>query len=62
MAAPLPGQGEEHPEREERPKTWCRGKGVEFAGGISDHPWGRVATFRDPDGNDLQPYEPPQTT
>ncbi len=39
-----------------------RGKGVEFASGISDHPWGRVATFRDPDGNDLQLYEPPQTT
>jgi len=39
-----------------------RGKGVEFAGGVSDHPWGRVATFKDPDGNDLQLYEPPQTT
>ena len=39
-----------------------RGRGVEFAGGVSDHPWGRVATFSDPDGNDLQLFEPPQTT
>jgi len=23
------------------------------------HPWGRIATFHDPDGNDLQLYEPP---
>ncbi len=37
-------------------------KGIEFAGRISEHPWGRIATFRDPDGNDLQLYEPPQTT
>ena len=36
------------------------GNGVEFAGGISDHPWGRIATFKDPDGNDLQLYEPPK--
>jgi len=37
------------------------GKGVEFAaGGISEHPWGRVATFKDPDGNDLQLYAPPK--
>ena len=37
------------------------GKGVEFAaGGISEHPWGRVATFQDPDGNDLQLYAPPK--
>jgi predicted enzyme related to lactoylglutathione lyase len=35
------------------------GKGVDFAAGISEHPWGRVATFQDPDGNDLQLYEPP---
>ncbi len=41
------------------------GKGIALAGGISEHPWGRVATFQDPDGNDLQLYEPPspsQTT
>ena len=36
------------------------GKGVEFAAGISEHDWGRVATFKDPDGNDLQLYEPPK--
>lgn len=36
-----------------------RNGGVEIVGEISEHPWGRVATFRDPDGNDLQMYEPP---
>ena len=36
-----------------------RGDGVPIAGEISEHPWGRVATFKDPDGNDLQLYEPP---
>jgi predicted enzyme related to lactoylglutathione lyase len=36
------------------------GKGVEFPGGVSEHPWGRIASFKDPDGNDLQLYEPPQ--
>ena len=36
------------------------GKGVEFADGISDHPWGRIAPFKDPDGNDLQLFEPPK--
>ena len=35
------------------------GAGVEFAGGISDHPWGRIAPFRDSEGNDLQFYAPP---
>jgi catechol 2,3-dioxygenase-like lactoylglutathione lyase family enzyme len=35
-------------------------KGVE-AGGISDHEWGRVATFKDSEGNDLQLYEPPRS-
>jgi predicted enzyme related to lactoylglutathione lyase len=34
-------------------------QGVEFAGEVSDHPWGRVAPFKDPDGNDLQLYAPP---
>lgn len=24
------------------------------------HPWGRVATLEDPEGNDVQLYEPPQ--
>ena len=36
-----------------------RGQGVEFAGPISEHAWGRVASFKDPDGNSLQLYEPP---
>lgn len=34
-------------------------KGVEFAGEVSEHPWGRIAPFKDPDGNDLQVYAPP---
>jgi predicted enzyme related to lactoylglutathione lyase len=33
--------------------------GVEFSGGVSEHPWGRIAPFRDPDGNDLQVYASP---
>ncbi|MFZ0043126.1 MAG: VOC family protein [Solirubrobacteraceae bacterium] len=36
-----------------------RSAGVEVPGDISEHPWGRIATFKDPDGNDLQLYEPP---
>lgn len=36
-----------------------RRDGVEFAGEISEHPWGRLASFKDPDGNDLQLYQPP---
>ena len=34
-------------------------QGVEVPAGISDHPWGRVATFKDTEGNDIQLYEPP---
>ncbi len=34
-------------------------KGVDFSGELSDHPWGRIAPFKDPDGNDLQVYAPP---
>jgi predicted enzyme related to lactoylglutathione lyase len=34
-------------------------RGVTFVGAVSEHPWGRVATFKDPDGNDLQLYQPP---
>ena len=30
-----------------------QGEGVEFPGDLSEHPWGRIATFRDPSGNDL---------
>lgn len=33
--------------------------GVEFTGTISDHPWGRIAPFKDSEGNDLQFYVPP---
>ena len=33
--------------------------GVQFTGGISDHPWGRIAPFKDSEGNDLQFYAPP---
>jgi predicted enzyme related to lactoylglutathione lyase len=36
-----------------------RGAGVEFSDGISEHPWGRIVPFKDPDGNDLQLYAPP---
>jgi predicted enzyme related to lactoylglutathione lyase len=36
-----------------------RDGGVDVPGDISEHAWGRVATFKDPDGNDLQLYEPP---
>ena len=34
--------------------------GVEVPAGISEHPWGRVATFKDSEGNDVQLYEPPK--
>ena len=34
-------------------------KGVEVDG-VSEHPWGRIAAFKDPDGNSLQLYAPPQ--
>ncbi len=33
--------------------------GVQFTGGISDHSWGRIAPFKDSEGNDLQFYAPP---
>ena len=36
------------------------GEGVEFPDGISEHPWGRIVPFKDPDGNDLQLFEPPE--
>ena len=36
-----------------------KGKGIEVPGEISEHPWGRIATFKDSEGNDLQLYEPP---
>ena len=34
--------------------------GVSFIDGISDHAWGRIAAFKDSEGNDLQLYGPPQ--
>jgi catechol 2,3-dioxygenase-like lactoylglutathione lyase family enzyme len=37
------------------------GRGVVFPVGISEHYWGRVASFRDSEGNDLQLYEPPKS-
>ena len=36
-----------------------KGAGVEFPDEISEHPWGRIVPFKDPDGNDLQLYAPP---
>jgi len=33
--------------------------GVEFSDEISEHLWGRIVPFKDPDGNDLQLYAPP---
>jgi len=37
-----------------------KGQSVEVPAGISEHPWGRVATFKDSEGNDIQLYEPPR--
>jgi predicted enzyme related to lactoylglutathione lyase len=36
-----------------------KGEGVSFSDGISDHPWGRIVPFKDPDGNDLQLFQSP---
>lgn len=33
--------------------------GVEFAGDVAQHPWGKIATFKDTEGNDLQLFEGP---
>ena len=33
--------------------------GAVFTGDISDHDWGRIAPFKDSEGNDLQFYAPP---
>ena len=38
-----------------------KGKGVEFTGGIADFPWGRIAPFKDSEGNDLQFYVTPSS-
>lgn len=37
-----------------------RAAGVSFTGDISDHDWGRIAPFKDSEGNDLQLYAPSQ--
>ena len=37
-----------------------KAKGVEVPAEVSEHPWGRVATFKDSEGNDVQLYEPPR--
>jgi predicted enzyme related to lactoylglutathione lyase len=37
-----------------------KNQGVEIPAGISEHPWGRVATFKDSEGNDIQLYEAPK--
>lgn len=37
-----------------------KSNGVEFTGDISDHEWGRIAPFKDTEGNDLQIYSPPK--
>jgi predicted enzyme related to lactoylglutathione lyase len=33
--------------------------GVQFVDEVSEHPWGRIASFKDSEGNDLQLFEPP---
>jgi predicted enzyme related to lactoylglutathione lyase len=38
-----------------------KNQGVEVPAGISEHPWGRVATLKDSEGNDIQLYEAPKT-
>ena len=39
--------------------SFLKEKGVEFSDDISEHPWGKIVPFKDPDGNDLQLYEAP---
>jgi predicted enzyme related to lactoylglutathione lyase len=36
-------------------------QGVQVPAEISEHYWGRVATFKDSEGNDLQLYGPPSS-
>lgn len=43
----------------ESAKDELESKGVTFTAGVSEHEWGKVATFSDSEGNDLQLYEPP---
>jgi predicted enzyme related to lactoylglutathione lyase len=43
----------------EEAKSQLESAGVEFPAEISEHRWGRIATFKDTEGNDLQLYAPP---
>ena len=36
-------------------------QGVKISAEISEHDWGRVATFKDSEGNDIQLYEAPKS-
>ena len=36
-------------------------KGVEVVDGIAERSWGRIAAFKDPDGNTLELFEPPSS-
>ena len=44
----------------EQAKQDLESQGVSFPAEISEHRWGRIATFKDSEGNDLQIYEPPK--
>jgi len=35
-------------------------KGVQFTGTVTSYDWGRIAPFKDSEGNDLQLYSSPQ--
>ena len=37
-----------------------REQGVDVVDGVADRSWGRVLPLRDPDGNDLELFAPPQ--
>lgn len=43
----------------EQTKSDLEAKGVTFTADVSEHEWGKIATFQDSEGNDLQLYEPP---
>ncbi len=43
----------------ESAKEELENAGVDFPADISEHPWGKIATFKDSEGNDLQLYAPP---
>ena len=40
-------------------KRELESRGVQFPADVSEHPCGRIATFKDSEGNDLQLYTPP---